>query len=213
MPATLTADGITFSNSTITTTDLSPVGTIICCCFTTATYTPPEYLYCNGQAVSRTTYSVLFGRIGTTFGVGDGSTTFNVPNLRGNFICGWDDARGVDSGRTFGTEQSSSIGTHGHNTSIQGANHYHQGVTGGVSTYHYHNYSVGNSSNRPLNPGGGGTGNQGRYAANTGGISANHQHYLVTGGVSAAHAHVAGNVSGIGESRPRNYALAYFIKF
>jgi len=39
------------------------------------------YLLCNGQAVSRTTYSVLFGVIGTTYGAGDGSTTFNVPNI------------------------------------------------------------------------------------------------------------------------------------
>jgi hypothetical protein len=46
---------------------------------------PPGTLLCTGQAVSRTTYSALFAEIGTTFGTGDGSTTFNVPNRGGNF--------------------------------------------------------------------------------------------------------------------------------
>ena len=44
-------------------------------------YSPPGYLRCNGAAVSRTTYAVLFGKIGTLFGAGDGSTTFNVPTI------------------------------------------------------------------------------------------------------------------------------------
>ena len=68
--------------------------------------TPPSgWLKANGAAVSRTTYSALFSAIGTVFGVGDGSTTFNVPDLRGEFIRGWDDARGIDSGRAFGSAQ------------------------------------------------------------------------------------------------------------
>lgn len=44
---------------------------------------PAGWLVCNGQAVSRTTYSALFGAIGTVFGTGDGATTFNVPNVSG----------------------------------------------------------------------------------------------------------------------------------
>lgn len=44
---------------------------------------PTGWLFCNGQAVSRSTYSGLFGVISTTYGVGDGATTFNVPDLRG----------------------------------------------------------------------------------------------------------------------------------
>jgi len=44
---------------------------------------PVGWIYCNGQAISRTTYSRLFGVIGTAFGVGNGSTTFNVPNYLG----------------------------------------------------------------------------------------------------------------------------------
>jgi len=50
-----------------------------------ATNAPSGWLLCNGSAVSRTTYSNLFSVIGTTYGVGDGSTTFNVPDMRGVF--------------------------------------------------------------------------------------------------------------------------------
>jgi microcystin-dependent protein len=75
---------------------------------------PTGWLKANGAAVSRTTYATLFTAIGTTFGVGDGSTTFNVPDLRGEFIRGWDDARGIDSGRVFGSSQLDQFQGHGH---------------------------------------------------------------------------------------------------
>ena len=52
--------------------------------------TPDGYLICDGSAVSRTTYSDLFNVIGTTYGNGDGSTTFNVPNLKGKVVVGLD---------------------------------------------------------------------------------------------------------------------------
>ncbi len=72
--------------------------------------TPPVgWLKCNGQAVSRSTYSDLYAAIGTIFGTGDGSTTFNLPELRGEFVRGWDDTRGVDSGRGFGNSQGDAI--------------------------------------------------------------------------------------------------------
>lgn len=52
------------------------------------TVAPENYLFCDGSAVSRTTYATLFGVIGTTFGTGDGSTTFNVPDLSGRVPLG-----------------------------------------------------------------------------------------------------------------------------
>lgn len=70
---------------------------------------PTGWLKANGAAVSRTAYASLFTAIGTTFGVGDGSTTFNVPDMRGEFPRGWDDGRGVDSGRAFGSAQTDGI--------------------------------------------------------------------------------------------------------
>ncbi|MFP2768336.1 phage tail protein [Oceanisphaera sp. KMM 10153] len=72
--------------------------------------TPPEgWLKANGAAVSRTAYAALFAAIGTTFGTGDGSTTFNLPDMRGEFPRGWDDGRGVDVGREFGSQQGDAI--------------------------------------------------------------------------------------------------------
>lgn len=79
---------------------------------------PAGYLEYNGQAVSRTTYATLFAVVGTTYGAGDGSTTFNLPDLRGEFIRGWDHGRGVDSGRAIATYQADAL----------------QNITGGVYT-------------------------------------------------------------------------------
>ena len=75
---------------------------------------PTGWLKANGAAVDRTTYAALFAAIGTTFGVGDGSTTFDLPDLRGEFLRGWDDGRGVDSSRVFGSTQSDAFQGHMH---------------------------------------------------------------------------------------------------
>ena len=76
---------------------------------------PTGWLECDGSAVSRTTYADLFGAIGTTYGVGDGSTTFTLPDLRGEFLRGWDHDRGVDYdgnprvNRVFGSNEKGSL--------------------------------------------------------------------------------------------------------
>jgi len=75
---------------------------------------PTGWLACSGQSVSRTTYAALFARIGTTFGVGDGSTTFGLPDMRGEFARGWDNGRGVDTSRVFGSFQDHEIDEHDH---------------------------------------------------------------------------------------------------
>jgi microcystin-dependent protein len=67
------------------------------------TATPGGWLLCHGQAVSRTTYADLFAAIGTTCGVGDGSTTFNLPDLRGRVAAGQDDMGGTSANRLTGT--------------------------------------------------------------------------------------------------------------
>jgi len=63
-----------------------PVGTVLMY----ASHSPPsdKWMTCGGQAISRATYSDLFSRIGTTYGIGDGSTTFNLPDLRDRFPVG-----------------------------------------------------------------------------------------------------------------------------
>jgi len=72
---------------------------------------PTGWLECSGSAVSRTTYANLFAAIGTTWGVGDGSTTFNLPDLRGEFPRGYDHGRGVDSGRALASAQADAMET------------------------------------------------------------------------------------------------------
>ena len=81
----------------------NPIGSIIPFGGTTA---PTGWFLCQGQAISRTTYSALFAVIGTSFGSGDGSTTFNIPDLRGEFL------RGAGTNSHSGQGNGGSVGTH-----------------------------------------------------------------------------------------------------
>lgn len=85
---------------------------------------PSFALICDGSAVSRTTYSDLFDEIGTTYGSGDGSTTFNLPDLRGRTIYGKDDMGGAAASRigssdAAGGVDGSTLGASGGQSSIQ----------------------------------------------------------------------------------------------
>lgn len=96
---------------------------------------PEGWLLCYGQAISRTTYADLFAAIGTAFGSGDGSTTFNVPDLRGRVIAGLDLMGGVGAGRLDtttlntngmgGTGGAQTVGL----TASQNGPHNHTGTT------------------------------------------------------------------------------------
>lgn len=84
--------------------------------------TPPVgWVICNGAALSRTTYAALFARIGTTYGTGDGSTTFNVPDVRGKVVRAADLGSGVDPGRVFGSDQMDAFQDHGHINTVHSA--------------------------------------------------------------------------------------------
>src|SRR5262245_1183772 len=76
-----------------------PVGAIVAW---PAASVPTGWLECYGQAVSRTTYAALFAAIGTAYGVGDGSTTFNLPDMRGRTVAGEDDMGGSSANRLTG---------------------------------------------------------------------------------------------------------------
>lgn len=76
--------------------------------------TPPGFFLCYGQAVSRTTYAALFLALGTTWGTGDGSTTFNVPDLRGRLLAGADNMGGSAAGNLTGYV----VGTTGGNQAV-----------------------------------------------------------------------------------------------
>ena len=75
---------------------------------------PDGWLICDGAAVSRTTQATLFAAIGTAFGAGDGSTTFNLPDMRGQFARGVNTTgSGDDPNRTLGSTQTDSVDTDG----------------------------------------------------------------------------------------------------
>jgi len=76
---------------------------------------PDGFLLCDGAAVSRATYAALYAIIGTTYGAGDGSSTFNLPDCRGYFIRGLNTSgSGVDQGRTLGDKQNDALKTKTH---------------------------------------------------------------------------------------------------
>jgi microcystin-dependent protein len=93
---------------------------------------PTGWLECNGQAVSRTTYPILFLAWGTTFGPGDGSTTFNLPDLRGRMVYGGSASIGTKSGAKTVTLTTSTMPAH-----------THAGARPGSSIAVFNNYSAG----------------------------------------------------------------------
>lgn len=109
----------------------APLGTIVATARSTA---PSGWLLCDGSAVSRATYADLFTAIGTTFGEGDGTTTFNLPDLRGRFLRGVDLGAGRDpdvstrsamgsggnAGDAIGSIQDDAFATHTHGLPTHG---------------------------------------------------------------------------------------------
>jgi len=98
--------GFYFFNGTNWNCVTTPAGTVDYFANSTS---PVGYLECNGQAVSRTQYPELFTAIGIVYGAGNGTTTFNVPDLRGEFIRGADNGKGIDAGRVIGTGQAGTL--------------------------------------------------------------------------------------------------------
>lgn len=101
---------VTALQDAINSTRPVPVGAVF---YMSASTVPYGYLEANGQAVSRTTYAALWQYLGSP-NTGNGSTTFNVPDYRGEFIRSWDHGRGVDTNRELGTIQYSQNLEHNH---------------------------------------------------------------------------------------------------
>ena len=143
----------------------SPVGAVMQ--FAGTSFSPPSgWLYCDGSAVSRTTYSDLYAVIGTTYGSGDGSTTFNLPNTSGRVVVGLDlgdshfNAVGNTGGSKTHTLSSAEIPSHSHSidhdhgsvtSGSGGASHTHSidppSTTSSTDT-HGHSGTFGSSSHR-----------------------------------------------------------------
>lgn len=101
---------------------------------------PTGWLLCYGQAVSRTTYAALYAVIGTTYGTGNGSTTFNLPDLRGRTVAGLDNMGGTDAGRL---DMANTLGTAGGNQNGTAYSVLPSGYSGGAAYRHsYDGYSA-----------------------------------------------------------------------
>ena len=190
-----------------TTVQGVPSGSVFCMAVATV---PTGYLECNGAAVSRTTYSALFAIIGTTYGTGNGSSTFNLPDLRGEFVRGFDNGRGVDSGRSINDPQTSANKSHNHTatTAISDPGHFHQSFRSGNATERQHNSNL-TSSNFPSSGTGAGNKNEAyNIVAQSGEANVGRTSNENTG----VNASTTTENDGSSESRPRNIAMMYIIK-
>ena len=181
-----------------------PSGAVFCMAVATV---PSGYLECNGQTVNRTTYAALFAVIGTQYGAGNGSTTFEVPDLRGEFIRGFDNGKGTDSGRSIGTSQAAAFGQHLHSIDLTTSN---KTLTGSVSAISQ-SYRIDGQASGVFTKG---SNRNARLFGNSGGeaqcgsfdMDASHDH-TVTGNTGNQ-----GSTSNSNETRPRNIAMMYIIK-
>lgn len=146
---------------------------------------PAGWLSADGSAISRTTYSGLFSSIGTTYGTGDGSTTFNIPDLRGYFLRGSGTNSDGTAAGAFGAKVVDAYASHTHGVNDPGHTH---AITG--------------------------TGYNGAYSVGANVVDWN-------GGPSPVTRSTNGSATGITiqaaggatETRPRNIAMLYCIKF
>ena len=157
----------------------------------------PGYLICHGQAVSRSTYANLFAAIGVNFGIGDGVTTFNLPDYRGAFFRGYDSGITTETDMYTKQEQSASL-----------VDHYH--VFGNKDTSNNKTQFTFNETARTaqMPP------NSGIYSQ---AIAVSESEYdtpytTYTGNYVTSLPNALTQISGP-ENRPVNYAINFFIKY
>ena len=197
LPASITNGGFlqTDGSGNLSFQIVAGVPTSAVFCVAVATV-PTGYLECNGNAVSRTTYAALFAIIGTNYGTGNGSSTFNLPDLRGEFIRGFDNGKGTDSGRSIATFQSADNAQHNHSASSS--------VSESSHTHNQQGLALGGGSGSVAITLGSGQSYQIGYS---GSISSRSSGSATTG-IS-----VSTTTSNQGsEARPRNIAMMYIIK-
>jgi microcystin-dependent protein len=192
-------------NSSVT---LVPTGAIMPFAMNSA---PSGWLAANGSAVSRTAFAALFAAIGTTYGAGDGSTTFTLPDLRGYFVRGAGTNSDTTAAGTFGAKQADGVISHTHGTGVESHSHFHYAVAGVTgSTEPYTSVNI----------------NASEYiAARAQSASTSDWSYTLNGVSTVAtagrtsddvgtHTHTTSSQSPVGttETRPRNIAMLYCIK-
>lgn len=206
-----------------------PIGGII---IMPGNFVPPNYIRPNGAVLSRADYSRLWsfansdssnivnesawGSNPACFSRGDGSTTFRIPDLRGEFIRFWDEGRGVDAGRAFASVQDSQNLSHTHSAWDNGHNH-------GINDPG-HNHHVNDPGHRHwYDTVGGAVGIQGGLAAIRMGAQGTNTSSSGTGiwnsgsvtGISirTGNASIVVGASGGNESRPRNVAYLPLMRY
>jgi microcystin-dependent protein len=142
------------TNFYLASSNTTPTGTIQMWATASA---PVGYVLCNGTAISRTTFSNLFSVIGTTFGVGDGSTTFNVPDYTNRM------PYGATVGTTGGTT-SITLGT----TNLPNHTHTFSGTSGTMNSNNVHSHSINDPGHNHLFGGDDQIGSVGGYVAQSG---------------------------------------------
>ena len=157
---------------------------------------PSGYLYCDGSAVSRTTYATLYASIGVAYGYGDNATTFNVPDFRGYFLRGQDDGSGHDTDDTGRTALNTGGNTADNIGSFQddgtAVNNLSTGVTDPGHVHSLYQALFGGSTpTAPL---------AGTYQSTPGTTSS-------TTGISVSLS------SSDNETRPKNVYVRYYIKY
>lgn len=186
---------------------------------------PTNYLLCQGQAVSRVTYASLFAVLGTSYGVGDGSSTFNLPDMRGRVPVGLNSGDGdFDSLSDAGGAKTHQLQTtnlpphqhtinHNHGTITstgQSANHTHA-LSGSTSTdgNHVHGFSspAGGSPNGVMLT----TAGTASFALGNGGTLQANATYANQMDTTGAHAHsVSGTTAGVSADHTHNVAIPDF---
>lgn len=167
----------------------SPAGIIAPFAGTSA---PSGWLSCNGAAVSRVDYATLFAAISTTWGSGDGSTTFNVPDLRGAFLRGsGTSSLDPSSPRAVGSFQAEAY-----------LNHNHTATSSVSDPTHAHGYTTPTGGAVAVSAGGLPINNTGTAGSTTGAAAT---------GITVSTS-IATSTTGGTETRPDNYAVLYIIK-
>ena len=180
-----------------------PSGAVFCIAVASV---PSGYLECNGQSVSRTTFAALFAVIGTQYGASN-SSTFKVPDLRGEFIRGFDNGRGVDSGRSVASSQSHQHPQHNHAVSASSTAGAH---SHSLNYQRKHVEDTGGAAITDIRrEGGDGDGGSQTFTNDTTSGFMNNASITVSTSINQSN---RGGTSNSSETRPRNIAMMYVIK-
>lgn len=192
-----------------------PTGAVHAVAYDASLVAPEGYLYCGGAAVSRTTYAGLFAVLGTAWGVGDGSTTFNLPDFRGRFLRGWDDSAGRDAARAIATYQTNANKSHTHTATSGNDTHNHTASSANDTHDHDIETSFFAGGTAPATGpyfGDAGYRATAGYTATDAIVSDTHNHTITVDNDEHNHT-VTVDADGGTESRPENASVSYVIKY